>query len=142
MIAAAVEAGMPANDDHNGEVQDGAGRYQFTIRDGRRCSTAVAYLHPAVARGNVDVLTNAHAPRILFEGDRAVGVEILRDDVLEEVRAEREVLVCGGAYHSPQLLMLSGIGPPRPRADGHRGPRGPARRREPAGPPGLLAARG
>jgi choline dehydrogenase len=111
MIAAAIESGMPANDDHNGEVQDGAGRDQFTIRDGRRCSTAVAYLQPAVARGNVDVLTNAHASRILFEGDRAVGVEILRNDALEEVRAEREVLVCGGAYHSPQLLMLSGIGP-------------------------------
>ena len=86
MIAAAIESGMPANDDHNGEVQDGAGRDQFTIRDGRRCSTAVAYLEPAVARGNVDVLTNAHASRILFEGDRAVGVEILRNDVLEEVR--------------------------------------------------------
>ena len=95
MIAAAIESGMPANDDHNGEVQDGAGRDQFTIRDGRRCSTATAYLRPAVERGNVDVITNAHASRILFEGDRAVGVEYLRDDVLEEVRAEREVLVSG-----------------------------------------------
>jgi choline dehydrogenase-like flavoprotein len=111
MIAAAVESGMPPNDDHNGEVQDGAGRDQFTIRDGRRCSTAVAYLRPAIERGNVDVITNAHASRILFEGDRAAGVEFLRDDALQEVRAEREVLVCGGAYGSPQLLMLSGIGP-------------------------------
>src|SRR5919112_4543610 len=85
MIAAAIESGMPANDDHNGEVQDGAGRDQFTIRDGRRCSTAVAYLQPAVARGNVDVLTNAHASRILFEGDRAVGVEYLKDDALQQV---------------------------------------------------------
>jgi choline dehydrogenase-like flavoprotein len=64
-----------------------------------------------VARGNVDVVTNAHASRILFEGGRAVGVEYLHDDRLQEVRAEREVLVSGGAYHSPQLLMLSGIGP-------------------------------
>ncbi len=111
MIAAAIESGMPANDDHNGEVQDGAGRDQFTIRDGRRCSTAVAYLEPAVARGNVDVYTNSHASRILFEGDRAVGVEFMRNDAFEELRAEREVLVCGGAYHSPQLLLLSGIGP-------------------------------
>ena len=111
MIAAALEAGMPANDDHNGEVQDGAGRDQFTIRKGRRCSTAVAYLEPAVARGNVDVFTNSHASRILFEGDRAVGVEFMRNDAFEELRAEREVLAAGGAYHSPQLLMLSGIGP-------------------------------
>jgi choline dehydrogenase-like flavoprotein len=111
MIAAAIEYGMPSNDDHNGEVQDGAGRDQFTIRDGVRASTATAYLRPAVARGNVDVITNAHASRVLFEGDRAVGVEYLKDDALQSVRAEREVIVSGGAYHSPQLLMLSGIGP-------------------------------
>ena len=111
MIAAAIESGMPANDDHNGEVQDGAGRDQFTIRDGRRDSTASAYLRPAIARGNVDVITNAHASRLLFEGDRVVGVEYLKDDVLQELRAEREVLMSCGAYGSPQLLMLSGIGP-------------------------------
>ena len=111
MIAAAVEAGIPANDDHNGETQEGAGRFQVTQRDGRRCSTAVAYLHPAVERGNVDVITDALATRILFEGNRAVGVEVLRGNALEQVSTDGEVIVCAGAYQSPQLLLLSGIGP-------------------------------
>jgi choline dehydrogenase-like flavoprotein len=111
MIEAAIEAGMPANDDHNGASQEGAGRFQFTQRNGRRCSTAVAYLRPAAERGNVDVITEALATRILFEGERAIGVEILRNNQLEEIRAEREVIVCAGAYQSPQLLLLSGIGP-------------------------------
>lgn len=110
-IEAAVDAGVPPTDDHNGLTQEGTGWFQFTQRNGRRCSTAVAYLHPAVARGNVEVLTNVLATRVLFEGERAVGVEVLRDNSLEPVRAEREVIVCAGAYHSPQLLMLSGIGP-------------------------------
>ena len=91
--------------------QEGAGWFQFTQRNGRRCSTAVAYLHPALARGNVEVLTDALATRVLFEGERAVGVEMLRNNKLETVRAEREVIVCAGAYHSPHLLLLSGIGP-------------------------------
>jgi choline dehydrogenase-like flavoprotein len=110
-IEAAVDAGIAPNDDHNGPRQEGAGWFQFTQRDGRRCSTAVAYLRPAVAGGNVEVLTDALATRIVFEGERAVGVEVLRDNALETVRAEREVIVCAGAYHSPQLLLLSGIGP-------------------------------
>jgi choline dehydrogenase len=110
-IEAAVEAGIPSTDDHNGAELEGAGRFQLTQRDGRRCSTAVAYLHPAAARGNIDVLTDALASRILFEGDRAVGVEVLRGNALEQVRAGLEVIVSAGAYHSPQLLMLSGIGP-------------------------------
>jgi choline dehydrogenase-like flavoprotein len=110
-IEAAVELGIERNDDQNGATQDGVGRYQVTQRNGRRCSTAVGYLHPAVARGNVETITDALATRILFEGNRAIGVEILRDNRLEEVRADREVIVCAGAYHSPQLLMLSGIGP-------------------------------
>jgi choline dehydrogenase-like flavoprotein len=110
-IEAAVDAGIAPNDDHNGPRQEGAGWFQFTQRDGRRCSTAVAYLRPAVAGGNVEVLTDALATRIVFEGERAVAVEVLRDNALETVRAEREVIVCAGAYHSPQLLLLSGIGP-------------------------------
>ena len=110
-IEAAIEAGIEPNEDHNGATQDGVGRFQLTQRAGRRCSTAVAYLHPAVARGNVDVLTDALATRVLFEGERAVGVEILRGNTLEQVRADREVLVCAGAYHSPHLLLLSGVGP-------------------------------
>ena len=77
----------------------------------RCCSTAVAYLSPAVARGNVEVLTDTLATRVLFDGERAVGVEILRNDAFEQVHADREVIVCAGAYHSPHLLLLSGIGP-------------------------------
>ncbi len=110
-IEGATEAGIQPNSDHNGAAQDGAGRLQVTQRDGRRCSAAVAYLHPAVERGNVDVTTDALATRILLEGDRAVGVEILRNNRLEELRAEREVIIACGAYQSPQLLLLSGIGP-------------------------------
>ena len=110
-IDAATEAGHEPNADHNGATQDGAGRFQVTQRDGRRCSTALAYLHPAVARGNVEVLTDTLATRVLFEGDRAVGVEVIRGNEIVEVRAEREVIVSCGAYHSPQLLLLSGIGP-------------------------------
>jgi choline dehydrogenase-like flavoprotein len=111
-IEAGVQAGIERNDDHNGATQDGVGRFQLTQRGGRRCSTALAYLHPAIDRGNVHVVTDALATRILFEGDRAAGVEILRGNELEELRAEREVIVSCGAYNSPQLLLLSGIGPP------------------------------
>jgi len=110
-IEAAGQAGIPHNEDLNGAMQEGAGRFQLTQRNGRRCSTAVAYLHPAVARGNVDVFTDTRAYRILFEGDRAVGVEVMRGGKLEQIRAEREVIVSAGTYHSPQLLMLSGVGP-------------------------------
>ena len=110
-IEAAVEAGIAPTDDHNGPRQEGAGWFQFTQREGRRCSTAVAYLRPAVERGNVEVLTDALATRIVFENGRAVGVEVLRNNELQTVRAEREVIVCAGAYHSPHLLLLSGIGP-------------------------------
>ena len=110
-VEAAGQASIPHNDDLNGATQDGAGRYQVTQRGGRRCSAAVAYLHPAAARGNVDVLTDARVYRILFEGKRAVGVELMRNGALEQVRAEREVILSAGAYHSPQLLMLSGVGP-------------------------------
>ncbi len=110
-IDAAVDAGIAPTDDHNGPHQEGAGWFQFTQRNGRRCSTAVAYLHPALARGNVEALTDALATRVLFEGERATGVEILRNNELETVRAEREVIICAGAYHSPHLLLLSGLGP-------------------------------
>ena len=110
-IEAATQAGIEHTGDFNGPRQEGAGWYQLTQRGGRRCSTALAYLGPAVRRGNVAVLTDALTTRILFEGERAVGVEILRANKLETVRAQREVLVCAGAYQSPQLLLLSGIGP-------------------------------
>ncbi len=110
-IEAATQAGIEHTEDFNGARQQGAGWYQLTQRGGRRCSTALAYLGPAVRRGNVAVLTDALATRIVFEGERAVGVEILRANKLQTVRAQREVLVCAGAYQSPQLLLLSGIGP-------------------------------
>ena len=110
-VEACGQVGIPPNTDFNGATQEGAGRFQVTQRNGRRCSTAVAYLHPAVERGNVEVLTDTRVYRILFEGQRAVGVEVMRGGRLEQIRAEREVILCAGAYHSPQLLMLSGVGP-------------------------------
>ena len=110
-IEAAVDAGLPANADFNGPRQDGAGFYQLTQRDGMRCSSAVAYLHPALARPNLTLVPGALVTRLLFEGERAVGAEIVRDGVAQALRAEREVVLCAGAYNTPQLLMLSGIGP-------------------------------
>ena len=111
MIEAAAQAGHERNPDFNGARQEGVGRFQFTQRDGLRWSTADAFLHPARERPNLDVITYAMSTRILFEGDRAVGVEIVRNDEVLAVRAEREVIVSAGAYQSPVLLMLSGIGP-------------------------------
>jgi choline dehydrogenase len=110
-IDAAVRAGIERTDDFNGVTQEGAGWYQVTQRHGKRCSTALAYLDPAVRAGNIDVLTDSLATRILFEGNRGAGVELLRNDELIAVHAEREVILCAGAYQSPQLLLLSGLGP-------------------------------
>jgi choline dehydrogenase-like flavoprotein len=111
MLEAARQAGHEANPDFNGARQEGVGRFQLTQREGLRCSTADAFLRPAESRPNLTVLPRAMALRILFEGPRAVGVEIARDGQTVEIRAEREVLLSAGAYHSPVLLMLSGIGP-------------------------------
>ena len=111
MLEAAVQAGHEANPDLNGERQDGVGRFQLTQRGGLRCSTADAYLHPAAGRGNLEVRACSFVERVLFEGDRAVGVEVVHEGVRETVRAEREVILSAGAYQSPVLLMLSGIGP-------------------------------
>jgi choline dehydrogenase len=111
-VEAAQQAGIARNDDFNGAEQDGVGWYQATQRDGLRCSTAAAYLHPVAARPNLELLTGAHVHRILFEGTRAVGVAGARHGEPLRAVAEREVLLCAGAYHSPQLLMLSGIGDP------------------------------
>ncbi|HEY7454030.1 MAG TPA: GMC family oxidoreductase N-terminal domain-containing protein [Thermoleophilaceae bacterium] len=111
-LDAAVAHGLPANDDFNGAEQDGVGRYQVTHRNGARASAAVAYLHPAMSRPNLTVETHVHALSILFEGGRAVGVVGARLSEMVVNRAEREVIVCGGAYNSPQLLMLSGLGRP------------------------------
>jgi choline dehydrogenase-like flavoprotein len=110
MLEAAVQAGHPANDDLNGETQDGVGRFQLTQRNGLRCSTADAYLHPVADRPNLEVRHSCFVERIVFDGRRAVGVETVRLGVRETIRAEREVIVSAGAYQSPVLLMLSGIG--------------------------------
>jgi choline dehydrogenase len=110
-VDAGVSLGWPANADFNGPTQDGFGLYAVTQRGGRRCSTAVAYLRPALRRPNLTVRTEAQALRVLFAGGRAVGVEVLHGGRRQEVRASRGVVLCGGAVHSPQLLMLSGIGP-------------------------------
>jgi choline dehydrogenase len=110
-IAATTELGFPRNDDFNGASQDGAGYHQTTTRNGRRCSTAVGYLRPAMQRPNLRVITEALTEKILIEGRRAIGVSFRRDGRLCTARAAREVILCGGAVNSPQLLMLSGIGP-------------------------------
>jgi choline dehydrogenase len=110
-ISAAIEAGLPANDDFNNGEQDGAGPFQNTTDRRHRWSTATAYLRPARRRANLLVRTNAHATRILVAEGRAKGVEFLCDGALHVARATGEIIVSGGVYGSPQLLQLSGIGP-------------------------------
>ncbi len=110
-IEAAEQAGFPRTDDFNGASQEGAGYYQLTARNGRRCSTARGYLRPARGRSNLTVISRAHASRILFEGRRAVGVAYRQDGETRSVRAKGEVILSGGAFNSPQLLQLSGVGP-------------------------------
>ncbi|QDH69286.1 GMC family oxidoreductase [Marilutibacter alkalisoli] len=115
-IEAGVQAGHPLNDDFNGPSQTGFGLYQVTQKNGARCSSAVAYLDPARPRGNLDIVTGAMAARITFDPGqggvpRASGVIYRAGGKAFHQPAAREVLVCGGALNSPQLLMLSGIGP-------------------------------
>ena len=110
-IAAAGETGIPVNPDFNGASQEGAGFFQTTTRRGRRASTAVAYLRPARGRRNLQVETSALAQRILFDGHRADAIEFRQAGVLRTARARKEILVSSGAYNSPQLLQLSGVGP-------------------------------
>jgi choline dehydrogenase len=111
IIEGAVQAGIPRNPDFNGARQEGVGYYQATVSKGRRWSASVAYLWPARGRRNLVVSPNSHATRILVENGRAVGVEYRTPRGLETVRAKAEVIVTGGVYGSPQLLLLSGIGP-------------------------------
>jgi 4-pyridoxate dehydrogenase len=110
--AAGVAAGYPQTDDYNGAQQEGFGRSQMTIRNGRRCSAAVAYLRPALARPNLEIAVEALATRILFEGGRAAGVEYEKAGERHVAYAEREVILAGGVVNSPHLLMLSGVGDP------------------------------
>ena len=111
IIEAAVQAGVPRNDDFNGAIQDGVGYYQGTQAGGKRWSAATAYLKPARPRQNLVVVTQAHATRIVIEEGRAIGVEYASPSGRQIARARREVVVSGGVYGSPQLLLLSGIGP-------------------------------
>jgi choline dehydrogenase len=110
-VDAAVESGIAKNPDFNGAAQEGAGWFQTTTRRGRRASTARCYLRPARHRRNLRVETAALAQRIVFEGRRAVAIEYKQGGMQKTARAAKELLVCGGAYNSPQLLQLSGIGP-------------------------------
>jgi 4-pyridoxate dehydrogenase len=110
--ASGEAAGYPTTDDYNGVQQEGFGRWQATIRNGRRCSAASAYLRPALGRRNLTVETGALVLRINFAGQRATGIEYIRNGKRCAARAEREVILAGGVINSPQLLLLSGIGDP------------------------------
>ncbi len=110
-LDACQQAGHTLTRDFNGAEQEGVGYYQVTQKGGKRCSTAVAYLRPALERGNVTVLTEAATTRVVFEKGRAVGVAYVKDGRETIARARREVVLSGGAVNSPQLLMLSGVGP-------------------------------
>lgn len=110
-VEASMVAGFEHNPDFNADRQDGAGLYQTTARAGRRCSTATGFLHPVRRRANLTVTTNALASRLLIERRRCIGVEYLRHGRTERATANREVVLTGGTINSPQLLMLSGVGP-------------------------------
>lgn len=110
-LRAAAELQLPTNSDFNGASQEGVGFYQVTQRNGRRCSAAVAYLEPARERANLKIFSGAHAEKVVFEGKRAKGVRFRYGNKSVIARARREVILSAGAFQSPQLLMLSGIGP-------------------------------
>jgi choline dehydrogenase len=112
-VKACVESGIPENSDYNGEKQEGAGFFQFTIQNGKRHSTASAFLKPALSRKNLKVYTKSPVKKILIQGDRAIGVEYFSGaNQTQTVFAKREVILSAGSFQSPQLLMLSGIGEP------------------------------
>ncbi|MBV6272826.1 GMC family oxidoreductase N-terminal domain-containing protein [Alcaligenaceae bacterium CGII-47] len=110
-LQAGLQAGLAYNPDFNGAHQDGIGLYQLTLKQGFRMSAAKAYLRPASRRRNLTVLTHAHVSRVLLAGTQAIGVEYERHGRRHPIRANKEVIVCGGAINTPQLLQLSGIGP-------------------------------
>lgn len=110
-VAAGEEAGFPRNNDFNGETQEGFGFYQVTQSNGKRHSAAAAFLHPAMSRPNLTVQTDAQVFGIYFEGQRAAIVSFQDGNASKQERAEREIILCAGAIGSPQLLMLSGVGP-------------------------------
>ncbi|MCX5579410.1 GMC family oxidoreductase [Kaistia terrae] len=110
-VQACQQYGMPYNPDFNGPTQEGAGVYQTTIRNARRCSVAVGYLRPVMGRPNLTVETGCLTTKILFTGNRAIGVEYRQDGTLKSVRADQEVVVTAGAVGSPKIMLLSGVGP-------------------------------
>ena len=110
-VEAGRQAGWPVNDDFNGAEQQGFGRYDFTIRRGKRCSTSAAFLRPIRHRRNLAIATGCLVRRVVLDGGRATGVEVAEGGATRTIHAEREVILCAGTVNSPQLLMLSGIGP-------------------------------
>ncbi|MEQ3635938.1 choline dehydrogenase [Alcanivorax sp.] len=110
-VKAGVQAGHPATDDFNNEVQEGMGMYKVNQKDGERCGVAKAYLHPVMDRPNLTIMTNALVNRILFDGKRAIGVEVEHNGQIRTLKADNEVVLSGGAINSPQVLKLSGVGP-------------------------------
>src|SRR5690606_1077929 len=110
-VEAGLQAGFPYNADTNGARREGFGPVDITVSGGRRTSTASAYLRPARARPHLSVVTGAHVVRLLTEGRRAVGLVFRKGKSEQTVRAEREVIISAGAINTPQLLMLSGLGP-------------------------------
>ena len=110
-IEAGQQAGFPASEDYNSDSQQGFGRGQYTIRDGRRSSSSRAYLRPIRGRKNLTVETGAHVLKVVIENKRATGVEYVKDSLVSRVNAGSEVIVSGGAFNTPQILMLSGVGP-------------------------------
>lgn len=117
-VKAGQQAGHPVTDDFNGPQQEGVGYYHTAQKDGQRCSNARAYLTDAKKRPNLTIITRAHTTRVLFEGKQAVGLRYLKDGQYHDLRARREVILSAGAVGSPQLLMLSGVGP-RKELDKH-----------------------
>ena len=110
-IKAAEELGLPRRTDFNGSDQEGAGYFQLTARNGKRCSTASAYLNPVKSRPNLTIITNAHTRKITFNGKHAQGVEVELENQIKSYTASREIILSAGTISSPQILMLSGIGP-------------------------------
>ena len=117
-VAAAQAAGYPFNPDYNGAEQEGVGFFQLTAKNGRRCSSAVAYLNPVKSRDNLQIITHAQVEKVVIEGKRATGVTYTdRSGKLQTVKARKEIVLSGGAINSPQILMLSGIGEAAQLAD-------------------------
>ncbi len=110
-IEACTQAGIPRNPDFNGATQEGAGAYHITVKNGRRMSASRAYLWPIRKRANLHIETRAHATRISFEGRRATGIEYSKNGEMHKVQARKDVILSAGAVNTPQLLLLSGVGP-------------------------------